>query len=146
AALQQRHPDLPRQVLRRQPRRQADARRPRGQQGRPRREVLMAGPLLLDDQVRRNKAATARLFVVVFLILAGLVFAVGVVLGYSPIFRGVLALVIGLVYLGIASSTGGDAILKSARARPANPNVREEKLLIYAVEEMAIAAGLPTPR
>jgi heat shock protein HtpX len=101
---------------------------------------------LLDEQIRHNKAATARLFVLVFLILAGLVFAVGVVLGYPPIFTGFLALVIGLIYLGIASSTGVDAILKAARARPANPAVREEKLLIYAVEEMAIAAGLPPPK
>lgn len=107
----------------------------------------MAQPMLLDEQIRHNKAATVRLFVVVFLILAGLVFAVGVVLGYPPIFTGVLALVIGLVYLGIASSTGVDAILKAARARPANPAVREEKLLIYAVEEMAIAAGInPVPK
>jgi heat shock protein HtpX len=106
----------------------------------------MAGPLLLDEQVRRNQAATVRLFVFVFLILAGLVYAVGVVLGYPPVFTGVLALVIGLIYLGIASSTGVDTILKAARARPANPSVREEKLLIYAVEEMAIAAGLPPPK
>lgn len=106
----------------------------------------MAAPLLLDEQIRHNKAATARLFALVFLILAGLVFAVGVVLGYPPVVTGVLALVIGLVYLGIASSTGVDTILKAARARPANPNVREEKLLIYAVEEMAIASGLPPPR
>src|SRR5207248_324575 len=29
---------------------------------------------------------------------------------------------------------------------PADPNVRDEKLLVYRVEEMAVAAGLPTPR
>jgi len=34
----------------------------------------------------------------------------------------------------------------AAKARPANPRIREEKLLIYKVEEMAIAAGLPTPK
>ncbi|HEX2066878.1 MAG TPA: M48 family metallopeptidase [Candidatus Thermoplasmatota archaeon] len=107
----------------------------------------MAAPMLLDEQVRHNKAATVRLFVLVFLILAGLVFAIGLVLGYPPVVTGVLALVIGLVYLGIASSTGVETILKAARARPANPNVREERLLLYAVEEMAIAAGLsPVPK
>jgi len=36
--------------------------------------------------------------------------------------------------------------LSAAKARPANYRVREEKLLIYKVEEMAIAAGLPTPK
>ena len=105
----------------------------------------MAQPMMLDEQIRRNKAATARLFVVVFLILAALVFAIGLVLGYPPIFTGLMAVVIGLVYLGIASSSSVPAILRAARARPANPNVREEKLLIYAVEEMAIAAGINPP-
>jgi len=36
-------------------------------------------------------------------------------------------------------------VLAAARARPANPNVREEKLLIYAVEEMSVAAGISPP-
>src|ERR1041385_4569547 len=102
--------------------------------------------MMLDEQIRRNKAATARLFVVVFLILAALVFAIGLVLGYPPIFTGLMAVVIGLVYLAITAPTSAvPAILRAARAGPANPNVREEKLLIYAVEEMAIAAGINPP-
>ena len=36
--------------------------------------------------------------------------------------------------------------MSAAKARQANPRVREEKLLIYKIEEMAIAAGLPTPK
>jgi heat shock protein HtpX len=106
----------------------------------------MAGPLLLDEQIRRNKRATVRLFVVVFLILVSLLFAIGVVLGYPPYFTFFLAIVLGAVYLGIASSSGEAAILKSARARPANPAVREEKLLLYKVEELCLAAQLPMPR
>ncbi len=106
----------------------------------------MARPLMLDEQIRRNQFATARLFVVVFLILAGMVFAIGVILGYPPIFTGIIAVVGGLLYLMIASGSSIPAILKAARARPANPNVREEKLLIYAVEEMAVASGLPVPK
>jgi heat shock protein HtpX len=101
---------------------------------------------MLDEQIRRNKAATARLFVVVFLILAGMVFAVGVLLGVPPIYTGILALVIGGLYLLVASASSVAAILAAARARPANPQVREERLLVYAVEEMAIAAGLPKPK
>jgi heat shock protein HtpX len=38
------------------------------------------------------------------------------------------------------------SVIAAAGARPANPQVREEKLLIYKVEEMALAAGLPTPK
>src|SRR5690348_14180945 len=101
---------------------------------------------MLDDQIRRNKAATVRLFVAVFAILFLLVFAIGVVLGYPPIFTGILALVIGGIYFAIASGASTAAILKSARARPANPAVREEKLLLYKVEELAIAAQLPVPK
>lgn len=101
--------------------------------------------ILLDEQIRRNRHATTRLFIVVFLILAGMIFAIGFVLGYPPWITGILAIVGGLLYLGIASGSSVSAILAAARARPANPNVREEKLLIYAVEEMAIAAGINPP-
>ncbi len=101
---------------------------------------------MLDEQVARNKRRTTLLFVTVFLILAALIFAIGVVLGYPPIFTLALAVILGLVYLAIASSSGTAAILKSARARPANPAVREEKLLIYKVEELALAAQIPVPK
>jgi heat shock protein HtpX len=103
-------------------------------------------PLMLDDQIRRNKNATVRLFVAVFLILALMVFAIGVVLGYPPYVTLVMALVIGGIYLAIASASGTSAILRSARARPANPAIREEKLLLYKVEELCIAAQLPMPK
>jgi heat shock protein HtpX len=102
--------------------------------------------MLLDEQIRHNKAATVRLFVAVFIILAAVIFAVAYVFTGNVLVTGVLALVGGLIYLAIASGTSVDTILKAARARPANPNVREEKLLIYAVEEMALAAGLPPPK
>jgi heat shock protein HtpX len=102
---------------------------------------------MLDEQIRHNKAATARLFILVFLILAVLIFAIAYIFTGDLLVTGIIAIVGGLIYLGIASSTSVDTILKAARARPANPNVREEKLLIYAVEEMAIAAGIsPRPK
>lgn len=106
----------------------------------------MAGPLMLDEQVAANKRKTATLFVVVFLILALLVTVVGYFFLGSILVSGVLAVVIGLVYLAIASSAGTAAILKSARARPANPAIREEKLLLYKVEELALAAQMPVPK
>ena len=107
---------------------------------------MASRPMMLDEQVAHNKRRTAMLFVVVFLIVVLLVMAVGFVFLGNILVTGVLALVIGLVYLGIASSSGTSAILKSARARPANPNVREEKLLLYKVEELCIAAQLPMPK
>ncbi|MEK6975824.1 MAG: M48 family metalloprotease [Candidatus Thermoplasmatota archaeon] len=102
--------------------------------------------VMLDEQVARNKRRTVMLFVVVFLIVVLLVMAVGYVFLGNILVTGVLALVIGLVYLGIASSSGTSAILKSARARPANPAIREEKLLLYKVEELALAAQIPVPK
>src|SRR5687768_9980330 len=101
---------------------------------------------MLDDQIRRNKNATVRLFVVVFAILALMILAVGLILGYPPYVTLVMALVIGGIYLAIASASGTSAILRSARARPANPAIREEKLLLYKVEELCIAAQLPMPK
>src|SRR5688572_3666634 len=101
---------------------------------------------MLDDQIRRNKNATVRLFAVVFLILALMILAVGLILGYPPYVTLVMAVVIGGIYLAIASASGTSAILRSARARPANPAVREEKLLLYKVEELCIAAQIPMPK
>jgi heat shock protein HtpX len=101
---------------------------------------------MLDEQIARNKAATTRLFVIVFLMLAVLIFAISYVFLGDLLITGFLAIVIGLVYLAIASSNGVPAILKSARARPANPQVREEKLLLYKIEELSIAAQIPMPK
>lgn len=106
----------------------------------------MAGPMLLDEQVRRNKAATVRLFIVVFAVVAAIVWAASELWGVNPLVALVVAILVGAVYLLVASSFSIPAILAAARAREANPNVREEKLLLYAVEEMALAAGLPMPK
>jgi heat shock protein HtpX len=57
-----------------------------------------------------------------------------------------IGLVGAFLYVGITASNGVSAIIRAARARPANEQVREEKLLMYRVEEMAIAAGLPVPQ
>jgi heat shock protein HtpX len=101
---------------------------------------------LLDDQIRHNKKVTVRLFVILFLILFAVVFGIGFALGYPPVVTGPAALIFGLIYLKMASRFSVDMILKSARARAPNPAIREEKLYMYAVQEMAIAAGIPEPR
>ncbi len=101
---------------------------------------------LLEDQIRHNRRATVWLFVVVFAVLWGLVLSVGILLGYPPVLTAGFALVFGVVYLLTASGFSVEAILRSARARPANPQVRQEKLLLYKVEELALAAGIPVPK
>lgn len=101
---------------------------------------------MLEDQIRHNKRVTVWLFVIVFVILWALVMAVGFILDTPPLFTGALALIIGLVYLMISSSFSIPAILRASRAVEADPKIRQQKLLIYKVEEMAIAAGMPMPK
>ncbi|MGB1587159.1 MAG: M48 family metalloprotease [Thermoplasmatota archaeon] len=103
-------------------------------------------PWLFDDQIRHNKRATTRLFILVFIIVWAFVFAVGYVAGYPPIITGPAALIFGLIYLASASSFSVQAILSSARAKPADPKIREQKLLIYKIEELSLAAGMPVPK
>jgi heat shock protein HtpX len=52
---------------------------------------------------------------------------------------------IAIAYVLITYSFSIKTVLSAAKARPANPSNREEKILIYKVEEMSIAAGLPMP-
>lgn len=106
----------------------------------------MTKRVMLEDQIRHNKRATVRLFIVMFLILWAVAFSIGIVLGYPPIITGGFALVFGLIYLMGAGGGSVSLVLKAARARPARADIREEKLLDYAVEEMAIAAGIPKPK
>jgi len=102
--------------------------------------------MLLDEQIRHNKRITVRLFVILFVILWAMAFAIGIILQIQPIMTGFFALIFGLIYLGMASGFSVQAIIKAARARPADPRIRAEKLLLYKVEEMALAAGLPVPK
>ena len=57
-----------------------------------------------------------------------------------------IGLPVALLYLGITYSFSVQSVIAAAKARPANPQRREEKILIYKVEEMALAAGLPNPK
>lgn len=101
---------------------------------------------MLDEQIAQNKRKTVSLFVTVFLILVGLIYAIGWGFGYPPHVTAIIAVFGALIYLAVAGGAGVSTILREAGARPANPNVREEKLLLYAVEEMAIAAQIPMPK
>jgi heat shock protein HtpX len=57
-----------------------------------------------------------------------------------------LALPVALFYIFITYSFSVQSVISAAGARPVNLQNREEKLLSYKVEEMALAAGLPTPK
>ena len=102
--------------------------------------------MLLEDHIRKNKRDTVVICMFMVLLLFSVIFAIGLVLGVPPYFTMAIALPIALFYLLITYSFSVQTVISAAGARPANPQVREEKMLIYKVEEMAIAAGMPVPK
>jgi heat shock protein HtpX len=84
------------------------------------------------------------MFMVVLLF--SVIFAIGFILGAPPILAMMIGLPIALFYIFITYSFSVQSVITAAAARPANPQNREEKLLVYKVEEMSLAAGLPMPK
>jgi len=106
----------------------------------------LAEPLLLDEQIRANKRRTVVIVALMLLILGLVVAAAGLLLGLPLPIAFVFAGVAALIYFLISAGSGVPAVLRATQAREPNVSVREEKLLVYRVEELAIAAGLPKPR
>ena len=106
----------------------------------------MEKQLLVEDHIRKNKRDTVIICMGMVLLLFGVIFAIGVVLGFPPIYATMIGVPLALLYIGITYSFSVQSVIAAAKARPANLQRREEKLLMYKVEEMAIAAGLPTPK
>lgn len=108
----------------------------------------------LYRQQARNRRATLALLAVFVLLLAGLGFVLDVgVLGTWPPTRpydlpwGSLgALGFGAVSAAGAFFEGDRVVLAGMRARPVNPERLAERQFQNVAEEMAIAAGLPTPK
>jgi heat shock protein HtpX len=81
------------------------------------------------------------------LLFIGVIFAVGIFLfGGNILIALIFALPVGIGYVLMMYSVSVKTVLSAAKARPANPKIREEKLLIHRVEEISIAAGLPMPK
>jgi heat shock protein HtpX len=107
----------------------------------------MEKKLLVEDHIRRNKRQTilvcsfmAILFIAVVLSLGYILFAGNIIIAL------IFAIPIAVGYVLITYSISVQTVLSAAKARPANPANREEKLFMYKVEEMSIAAGLPMPK
>ncbi len=108
--------------------------------------INMEKKLLVEDHIRKNK----RLTIVVCTMMAFLFTAVVLAFGYI-FFRNIyisliFAIPIAIGYVFVTYSISVKSVIAAAKARPANPSIREEKLLIHRVEEMSIAAGLPMPK
>jgi heat shock protein HtpX len=106
----------------------------------------MEKQMLVEDHIRKNKRDTVIICIFMLLLLFGVIFAIGYVLGAPPIFSTAIGLPIAIAYILITYSFSVQSVLSAAGARPANPQNRDEKILIYKVEEIALAAGLPTPQ
>jgi heat shock protein HtpX len=106
----------------------------------------MDEPMMMEDHMAKNRRDTVFLIMLMFLILMMLVGAIAIILGMPWPIALIIALPIALIYVGSTYSFSVATVIRAARARPADSRVREEKMLIYKVEEMAIAAGLPTPK
>ncbi len=106
----------------------------------------MKKKLLLEDHIRKNKRDTVLICTLMALLFLAVVFAVGYLLFNNPFIALLFGLPVAVVYVLITYSFSVQSVIAAAKARPANPQIREEKLFMYKVEEMAIAAGMPVPK
>jgi heat shock protein HtpX len=106
----------------------------------------MAKKVLVEDQIRRNKELTILICTFMAFLFIGVVFAFGYIFFQNIFIALAFGIPIAIAYVLITYSFSIKTVLSAAKARPANPSNREEKILIYKVEEMSIAAGLPMPK
>lgn len=106
----------------------------------------MGKRILVEDQIRKNKRLTVLICTFMALLFCGVIFAFGYIFFNNFLIALVFGIPIALVYILVTYSFSVQTVLSAAKARPVNPRVREEKILMYKVEEVAIAAGLPTPK
>jgi heat shock protein HtpX len=107
----------------------------------------MEKKLLVEDHIRRNKRLTIVVCTLMALLFIAVIFAIGYIFFPGNILIALIfAIPIALVYVLVTYSFSVQTVLAAAKARPANPMNREEKLLIHRVEEMSIAAGMPMPK
>ncbi len=107
----------------------------------------MEKKILVEDHIRRNKRKTIWVCLLMALLFIGIVFSVGFILFNGNVYISLaFAFPIAIGYIAITYSISVPAVLSAAKARPADPRKREEKLLIHRVEEMSIASGIPMPK
>lgn len=107
----------------------------------------MEKKLLIEDHIRRNKRLTIIICTFMALLFVAIVFSLGYILFAGNLFIALaFALPIAIGYVAITYSISVQTIISATKSRPANPQIRQEKLLINRVEEISIAAGLPAPK
>ncbi len=107
----------------------------------------MQKKLLVEEQISKNKRDTVVVCTFMALLFIGIIFAFGIIFFQGNILISLIfALPISIGYVLMMYSVSVKTVLSAAKARPANPKIREEKLLIHRIEEMSIASGLPMPK
>jgi len=107
---------------------------------------IMKEFMQLEDHIQKNKRDTLVICMFMIILLFMVIFAFGLILGVPPFFALFIGLPLALIYVATTYNFSVKSVLKATQARPANPHIRHEKILIYKVEEMSIAAGLPMPK
>ncbi|MEA2053895.1 MAG: M48 family metallopeptidase [Candidatus Thermoplasmatota archaeon] len=102
--------------------------------------------MTVEDRIRKNKRDTLLVCIFMLILLFSVIFIFGFALGFPPVISMGIGLPIAVLYVLTSYSFSVQSVLSAAKARSANPRKREEKLFMYKVEEMAIAAGLPVPK
>jgi len=105
----------------------------------------MAERLHFEDEIKKNKIKSIFLIfgIIVFFILLG--FVIGKILGQGYFFIVmIISIIFSMGYTLYGYYNSDKIALASVRARPASKS--EHRALIDAVESMALASGLPTPR
>ena len=108
--------------------------------------INMEKKLLVEDHIRKNKRLTIVVCAMMALLFTAVVLAFGYIFFRNIYISLIFAIPIAIGYVFVTYSISVKSVIAAAKARPANPNIREEKLLIHRVEEMSIAAGLPMPK
>ncbi|MBN2094896.1 MAG: M48 family metallopeptidase [Candidatus Aenigmarchaeota archaeon] len=106
----------------------------------------MAQKVLLEDQISRNKQKTVLICLFMLGLMFALVFSIAWVWGVPTELAALIAFPVALFYVLMSYSFSVQSVIAATKARPADPKVRAEKLLIYKVEEIAIASGMPKPK
>jgi heat shock protein HtpX len=107
--------------------------------------------LTFYDLQRKNKRKTI-ILIFLFILIAGFIgFLIdNLFLGFPEYikfpFLTAFALSLSSFQSFISYRYGDKIVLNSLKARPANPEIFEEKRIINIVEEMKIAAGIPMPK
>ena len=106
----------------------------------------MEKKMLVEEHIASNKRKTVVVCGLMALLFIAVVFAFGFIFFGNIYISLAFAFPIAFAYIAITYSTSVQQILSAAKAKPANPQIREQKLLINRVEEMSIASGLPMPK